>query len=395
MVESEIIMKKPKVNFRKTAFVVFSICFMALSYSYPAHAQTKQIDYWPTKGWKTSTPEAQGMDSNLLANMLENLIKEAYGLDSITIIRNGVMVLDVYFHSLNQNTLHVIHSCTKSIMSILIGIAIDQGYIKDIHQPVIVFFPEKRFANLDERKKAITLKHLLIMAPGLQCRDSYRYVWKGMREMRYSDDWIQYMLDLPMAEAPGIRFEYCNGASFLLSAIIQKVTGMKTLEFARKHLFNPLGITSVEWGTNPQGITIGWGEMSLRPQDMAKIGYLCLKLGQWENRQIISKAWIESSTRKHIDTNRLQRQGYGYQWWVLPNGSYLAVGYQGQFIIVLPQKNLIVVFTSDFITGDISVPGKLLNAYIKPAIKSDTALPSDPEANHKLNTLLNRYAASQ
>ena len=389
-------MSNSKANFIRTA-VVFFIYFIALSFSYPANSTAKQDDYWPTKGWKTSTPEAQGMDSNLLANMLENIKKEGGSVDSITIVRNGVIVFDVYFHGPKRDSLHIIHSCTKSIMSLLIGIAIDLGYIKDIHRPVISFFPEKRFANLDERKKAMTLEHLLIMAPGLQCRDSWKYEWEGLEEMRYSysDDWIQYMLDLPMVEAPGTRFEYCNGASFLLSAIIQKVTGMKTFEFARKHLFKPLGITDAKWNTNPQGITIGWGEMWLKPQDMAKIGYLCLKQGQWEDRQIVSKDWMKTSTRKHIDTNMLTLQGYGYQWWILPTGSYTALGYNGQYICIIPQKNLVVVFTSENI-GDTSTsaPRKLLKAYIKPAVKSDTALPSDPEARLRLNTLLNKYANS-
>ena len=390
-------MKKPKANFNRTAFVIFSIYLFALSYSHTGSANAKQNGYWPTKGWRTSTPEAQGMDSNLLANMLENIKKEAGTVDSITIVRNGVIVFDVYLHGLKRDTLHNIHSCTKSIISILIGIAIDLGYIKDIHRPVISYFPEKRLANLDERKKAITLEHVLMMATGLKCRSSWKSGWSGLIEMKYHEDWVQYILDLPVEEYPGTRFEYSSSASFLLSAILQRVTGMKTLEFARKHLFKPLGITDIEWETNPQGITIGWGRMYLKPQDMAKIGYLYLKQGQWEDRQIVSKDWIETSTRKHIDTNRSTGYtGYGYQWWVHPNGFYRAYGLFGQQILVLPQKNLVVIFTSEDL-GDrrSKAPGILFKAYIKTAIKSDTALPSALEANHRLNTLINKYAISQ
>ncbi len=293
-------MKKPKVKFRKVVFVVFSLCFLSYLCGYPASAQPKQSDYWPTNGWRTSIPEAQGMDSNLLANMLENMTKEAGNVDSVTIVRNGFIVLDVYFHGPKRDTLHEIHSCTKSIMSILIGIAIDQSYIKDIHRPVISYFPEKRFSNLDDRKKAMTLEHVLMMATGLKCRDSYKYGWKGIFALMQQNDWVQYILGLPMEVSPGERFEYCNSASFLLSAIVQKVTGMKTQEFARNQLFTPLGINDVGWAKNPNGITIGWGQMSLKPQDMAKIGYLCLKQGQWEGQQIVSKDWMEISTRKHM-----------------------------------------------------------------------------------------------
>ena len=397
-------MKILKANFRETALFIFSVYFIALSYGYPVSVNAKQNDYWPTKGWKTSTPEAQGMDSNLLANMFEEIKKvnikvhsqDKHGVHSITIVRNGALVLDVYFHDFTPNKLHFIRSCTKSIMSILIGIAIDQKYIKNIHRPVISFFPEKRFANLDERKKAMTLEHLLMMATGLKCRDSYKYRWKGIYDLwKYADDWVQYILDIPMEEYPGTRFEYCNSASFLLSAIFQKVTGMKTKGFAKKHLFNPLGITDVAWKTNPHGITIGWGTIFLKSHDMAKIGLLCLKQGQWQDRQIVSKEWMEISTRKHIDTDMPSGAGYGYQWWVGTDGTYAAVGGQGQRIFVIPSKNLIAVFTSQLESLNRSIPEKLMVTYIIPAIKSNIALPFAPEANHRLNTLINKYVTSQ
>jgi len=396
MVELENIMSDPKAKISRTAFVVYFIYFIALSFSYPVSVSAKQNDYWPTKGWKTSTPEAQGIDSNHLVSMLENIEKEAYAVDSITIVRNGFKVLDVYFHG-SDSDLHIINSCTKSIMSILIGIAIDLGYIKDIHRPVISYFPEKQFANLDERKKAMTLEHLLMMASGLKCRSSGQYKWKGYIEVMQSYDWVQASLDLPMEDHPGTRFEYSNVGSFLLSAILQEVTGIQTLEFARKHLFKPLGIADVEWPSNPQGITIGSGRMYLKPQDMAKIGYLSLKQGQWEDRQVVSKGWMEASTRKQIDTNRGSgKADYGYQWWVHPNSYHLAYGGYGQQIIVIPQKNMVVVLTCPS-AGDYRglVSRNLFNTYIKPAIKSDTALPFAPEANHRLNRLLNKYATSQ
>ena len=327
--------------------------------------------------------------------MLENIEKEAPNVDSITVVRNGVIVLDVYFHYHKADTPHAIQSCTKSIMSILIGIAIDQKYIKDTHLPVVSFFPEKRFANLDERKKAMTLEHLLMMASGLKCQSSWKYGWKGLHEMMKQEDSVQYILDLPMEEYPGTRFEYSNNGSFLLSAIIQKTTGLKTLAFARQHLFNPLGIDDVHWNTNRQGIETGYGGMYLKPRDMTKIGYLSLKMGQWEGRQIVSKDWMKTSTRKHIDTNMPSGSDYGYQWWVLPNtDTYMAIGYNGQYICVVPQKNLVVVLTSDHM-GSARTAGKLFGAYIKPAVESDTALPSAPEANHKLSTLLKKYTTSQ
>lgn len=126
------------------------------------------------------------------------------------------------------------------------GIAISEGYIDSVDQPVIDFFPERTAANLDANKKAMTLEHLLTMTSGLECQDSYMYLWSGLNQMMESDDWIQFMIDIPMVEEPGTRFEYCNGASFLLSAIIQQNTEMNTLDFAHEHLFGPLGISDVE-----------------------------------------------------------------------------------------------------------------------------------------------------
>ena len=199
----------------------------------------------PTEGWQISTPEEQGIQSQMLAEMMEHIKQNSFNIDSILIVRNGYMVLDAYFYPFSKGEKHIIHSCTKSIMSALIGIAIDKGYIQNVDQPIMDFFPDKEFANMDDLKKSITLEDLLMMASGLKCRDSYLYRWVGLFEMRSSPDWAQYVLDLPMTEAPGEKFEYCNGVSYLLSVIIQNTTGIKTLDFARKHLFGPLGIVDV------------------------------------------------------------------------------------------------------------------------------------------------------
>jgi CubicO group peptidase (beta-lactamase class C family) len=333
---------------------------------------------WPTRGWITAAPESQGMDSNVLAAMLESIDRQGYGTDSVTVIRNGYLLVDAAVYPYDQTTKHIVHSCTKSIVSILIGIAIDQGHIDDVQVPISSLFPDRTFDNNDANKEAMTLEDLLTMSSGLRCRDSYLYRWSGLNEMLASEDWVQFMLDLPMAEPPGTRFEYCNGASFLLSAIISEVTGMSALEFAEANLFGPLGISDVVWPANPQGISIGWGELRILPHDLAKIGYLYLHEGQWEGEQIVSSSWVEASTRKHIPATL--QDGYGYQWWIDDSGMYLALGYGGQFAYVLPEERLVAVFTSDNDDDDFYVPQALLNDYILPAILSEESLPSDPEA---------------
>lgn len=353
---------------------------------------SKRFLHFPTRGWRTATPESQGMDSERLADMFQQIRDQRPAIDSVTIIRNGYLVADTHIHPFQPGERHIIHSCTKSIVSILIGIAIEQGYIDRVDQPVLEILPARSITNADTWKESMTLEHLLTMTSGLECRDSYLYRWRGMRQMRASADWVQFMLDLPMAEAPGTRFEYCNGASFLLSAILQETTGASALEFAQENLFGPLGISDVEWPANPQGINIGWGEMHMRPHDMAKIGYLNLNEGVWDGRQIIPAAWVEASTRKHISATL--QDGYGYQWWITDEGTYMALGYAGQFIFVVPEKDLVVVFTSRLEEQDFYTPQRLLEGYVIPGVQSSTPLPDNPNGTTRLKAQIQTLESS-
>jgi CubicO group peptidase (beta-lactamase class C family) len=338
-------------------------------------------------GWRSSTPEAQGMKSQKLIEMLKEVRENDYGIDSITIVRNGYIVADTYLQPTDINTKHQLYSVTKSFTSALVGIAIDKGYIKSVDQPILDFFPDIRIKNLDERKNRITLKHLLTMTSGIKTEDSYLYGWKGLSEMVETDDWAKYALDQPMAESPGKRFEYCNLCSHLLSVIVQKATKMSTLEFARKHLFGPLGITDVQWPTSPTGSTLGYAGIMLKPRDMARFGLLFLNKGRWNDKQIISEEWVEASTEKHVKATFTN--GYGYQWWVAKGrGYYTAIGYLGQFIFVVPEKNLVAVFTSHIETDHLfSLQKELLSSYIIPAAVSSTPLPAAPRESNQLKEI--------
>jgi hypothetical protein len=210
-------------------------------------------------------------------------------------------------------------------------------------------------------------------------------------EMKNSGDWAQHVLDLPMAAPPGTSFEYCNGVSYLLSAIIQHTTRMRTLDFAKKYLFNPLGISEIVWEESPQGIDVGYGGMWLKPRDMAKIGWLYLNKGKWGQSQIVPAAWVAVSTRGHIKANPGDQ--YGYHWWVNDDGNYSAVGYKGQFIFVHREKNMVVVFTGDLPGGTFFIPMELGQKYIIPAAASSKSLPPDSEAKTSLDNLVLRAAA--
>ena len=377
----------PKMNF-KVFHILTLFTILVFFYSYA----TASANYIPTEGWLSSSPEEQGMHSQKLADMMEVIKKNGYNVDSVLIIRDGYIVLDAYFYPFSKGQRHVIHSCTKSIMSALIGIAIGKGHIKSVNQPIQDFFPDRTIANMDDYKKSITLEHLLMMASGFDCQDSYLYDWKGLREMKDSEDWAQHVLDLPMVGPPGTSFECCNGVSYLLSAIIHHTTGMKTLDFAKKYLFNPLGISEIVWEQSPQGIDIGYAGMWLKPHDMAKIGWLYLNKGRWGQKQIVPGPWVEASTSGHIKANPGDQ--YGYHWWVNNDGNYSAVGYKGQFIFMEREKNMVVVFTGDLPGGTFFIPIELGRKYIIPAAASSKSLPPNTEETTRLDNLVKSVATS-
>ena len=374
-------------------------------------------DYWPTDGFRTSTPEEQGMDSEKLLEIHDYYGEqhekiEGNSIDSIFVYRNGYLVADYYFNPLYpRETPHVIHSVTKSIMSALIGIAIEQGHIESVDVPFVEFFPDKQDAITDERMREITLKDLLSMETGIRSRDFALYRWEGNFAMQQTDDWVAYVMSLPVDAEAGMRFDYSNMSSFLLSAIIEEATGMDTLDFARENLFNPLGIEEVHWEWSPQGYAIGYARMWLYPEDMAKFGMLYLQQGQWDGEQIIPAAWVRESITPHafpknyveiLDENgEVDREltsmnwqkvifvqpftdGYGYQWWLDKDGTYTALGVGGQYIMVVPQENMVVVVNNASTGMGVFFPRKILDKYILPSIKSDSAIAANDVAYQEL-----------
>jgi len=334
----------------------------------PAEVTLPERTYWPTEGWRSSTPEEQGMDSELLTEMLAYIRENGVRIDSVTIVRHGYLVLDAYIHSYGKDSKHELYSCTKSFTSALVGIAMNQGHIQSVDQPVLSFFPEWSVGNVDALKEAMTLEHLLTMTDGLHwVRKDVRVTSTGdtTPEMMQSFDWVQFTLDRRMEEEPGTRWNYNGGASHLLSAIIQETTGMTALEFAKEHLFGPLGISEVVWSGGNQGRNYGGSGLQMTPHDMAKFGYLYLNEGLWDGEQIVPTAWVKASTTNHSPSPPIY---YGYQWWVMPwAGYYSAIGARGQYIIVLPELDMVVVFTSDLIPEDQFIPLLLLAFYVIPS----------------------------
>jgi CubicO group peptidase (beta-lactamase class C family) len=222
----------------------------------PRLLNSKQVPdqtFWPTQGWRISTPEEQGFDSTVLADGLLALQEGNVHIDSLLIIRNGYVVLDAYFYPYDRSIPHKLASVTKSIMTTLIGIAVDQGAIQ-LDQPMVSFFPDREIANLDARKDQVTIRHLVSMqngfASGCLVGDE-----ATLNKMRSNPDWVQAALDRKVTVEPGTGFCYDSPGMHLLSAILQEATGMTALEFARQNLFKPLGIQEVYWQSDPQGYT--------------------------------------------------------------------------------------------------------------------------------------------
>ena len=196
--------------------------FIWTLFGFGIHGARAEPDYWPTKGWRVSTLEEQGIDPGKIIQMLQRIEEESQNIGGILIVRNGYLVMDIFYSPYHKNRMYNIYSCTKSITSSLIGIALDRGFLNSIDQPVLDFFPLRTIANVDARKQSSTLKHLLTMTSGLSTRDSYSYRYEGLISMRGSDDWVQYVLELPITAKPGTKFEYSNNVSFLMAALLQK-----------------------------------------------------------------------------------------------------------------------------------------------------------------------------
>ena len=179
---------------------------------------------------------------------------------------------------------------------------------------MVDFFPERTFANLDKQKEAMTLEDVLTMRSGLEWQERDRLLVKRMQNSR---DWIQFLLDKPVTMPPGSQWNYCSGCSHILTAILQETTGMNPRDFAEQYLFKPLGISAVKWMTDPAGIPYGAGGFDLTPRDMAKLGYLYLRNGQWDGQQIVSSEWVENATQTYADVDVNAHFGYGYHWFTV------------------------------------------------------------------------------
>ncbi len=364
-------------------FIIFGL------YTAPSAAQGT---VWPTKSWSISTPEAQGLDGSQFTRLDGEIKAGRYGyVDRMVVVRNGLLVVSERYENnyrkiskghksalgcgantcpddssasdpynyLNPSThpfyqgrdIHTLQSVTKSVADTLVGIAITRGEIKRVDTPLLSFFKDYDLSGVDERLHQETLGDLLTMRSGIEWHEQDRPLNETNTTLRleWSQNWIQFTLDQPMDAAPGEKWAYNSGGSHLMSGIIKKATGSFIDAYGEAHLFGPLGIDDYHWKKTPKGFPDTEGGLYLEAEQLAKIGYLYLQGGVWDGHRILDKNFVSAATSRQVQRVNSRGWGYGYQWWRLDRDGmevWAGLGFGGQFLLVLPEYDLIGVVNS-------------------------------------------------
>ena len=348
---------------------------------------------WPLKDWPIAAPHSQLMNTDSLRAFDEAIASGKYGhVDAMIVTRHGKLVYQKkYAHDydkiygdaaakrggLNQldpgsqynyynpwwhpfyrrGELHSLQSVTKTITSVLIGVATARKEFPDLSTTVLSFFDTTQVSNIDDRKRKLTIRHLLTMTAGFEWNEnlSYSDPRNDCTQMEASFDWIKFVIDKPMAAEPGQSFNYNSGASQLLSYIFRHATGKDIEEYASLYLFSPLGINQYFWKRIPTGLADTEGGLYLAATDLAKIYYLYLKDGNWNGKQLVTAEWVKASVTPAITVGRAVK--YGYKWWLYEYGNdnqkfvWAGSGFGGQLPIIIPEYDIVAVFTGWNIIG--------------------------------------------
>jgi hypothetical protein len=352
--------------------------------------------------WPTSTPQKVGLNAAVLDSLNAEITAGKYGnIDRMLVIRRGQIVMDktyardydrIYGDSLRstsslnnshdptgpfnyfnpwwhptyrRGTLHTLQSVSKTVASAVIGAAITRGDFPDINTPILKYWDTTTVANLDDRKRRVTIRHLLTMSGGFDWNESIPYSDPNNTAgaLESSPDWVKFTIDRPMMREPGTKFNYSSGESALLAHIFFRATGVDIEEYAARHLFAPLGITNWQWKRTPSGTIDTEGGLYLEARDLARIWQLWLQGGRWNGATVVSEAWVRESVTPHIPTStRAGAPQYGYKWWLYSNPVqkdkliWAGSGFGGQFPMAFPDQDMVVVFNAWNITGAPTLP---------------------------------------
>ena len=334
-----------------------------------------------------STHESVGVSSAGIIDFLNAVDTGRLELHSFMFIRQGKVIAEGWWSPYGPEYKHIMYSASKTFTATAIGLAVSENRLK-VTDKVISFFPHSLPDYISDYIKDLTVQNLLTMSVGQEPEP---------RVQGISGDWITEFLKTEPIHKPGTKFMYNNTATFILSAIVQQLTGQTVFDYLRPRLFQPLAIRNIDWDLNPQGITLGMIGLRLRTEDMAKFGQLLLQNGVWNGKQLIPKEWIKEATSFKIESddggaNRAPKelndwaQGYCYQMWRGKNNSVRLDGMAGQFVVLFPDKDAVVILTANARNTQDEL--NLIHNYLIPAIKSNKALPANPGLNNEINKKL-------
>ena len=332
-----------------------------------------------------STPEVQGVSSARIREFIETADQKVNSMHSFMLVRHGHVVAEAWWHPESAKKQHVLWSLSKSFTSTAVGMAVAEGKLS-IDDPVLKFFPDEAPREPSANLRAMRVRDLLTMSTGHQ------------DEVKLNDEtpWVKSFLAHPVPHKPGTHFRYNTPATYMLSAIVQKVTGKTVLEYLTPSLFEPLGIDQPKWDTSPQGISIGGYGLFVRTEDIAKFGQLYLQQGKWDGKQLLPAKWVEKASSKQVsngsDPNRDWDQGYGFQFWRCRHGAFRGDGKDGQFCIVLPEQDAVIAITAN--AGDMQAELNVVWDKLLPAF-SDKPLPENPGEQAKLQATIAALKASR
>ncbi len=334
-----------------------------------------------------STPEAQGITSAGMRAFVEAADQQIHSMHSIIVVRHGRVVAEGWWKPNSAETPHILNSLSKSFNSTAVGLAISEGKLS-LDDEVWKFFPEDVPLEPSTNLKSMRVRDLLSMSTGHENEPQFTQA-KGM-------PWTKFFLAHPVAHRPGTHFLYDTPAAYMLSAIVQKVTGQTVCDYLRPRLFEPLGIENPKWEMSPEGVNLGGWGLYVRTEDIAKFGQLYLQKGQWHGKQLVPASWIASATTRQTSNGSNPasdwEQGYGYQFWRCRHGVYRGDGAGGQFCIVMPELDTVVAITAD--TPDMQGVLNLVWDKLLPAIRP-ARLPRNREEQSRLKQTLSSLVVGQ
>jgi len=354
--------------------------------SIAAVALILKINLWAQVGdLPRSTPEAQGVFPLKILEFIETANQEVDSMHSFMLLRNGHVVAESWWAPESKSRQHVLWSLSKSFTSTAVGLAVAEKKLS-IDDRVLQFFPDDIPSNISGNLKNMRVRDLLTMTCG----------HKDEVKLSSESNWVKSFLSHPVPHKPGTHFRYNTPGSYMLSAIVQKVTGKTVLDYLKPSLFEPLGILNPKWDTSPQGISIGGYGLFLRTEDIAKFGQLYLLDGKWKGKELIDTSWVKQATSKQVSNGRNSlndwQQGYGFQFWRCRHGAFRGDGKDGQFCIVLPEHDAVIAITANArdMKGILNIVwDKLLPAF------TDKRIKESPDAHSKLKSAITKLKASR